>query len=828
MLSFLSVEARRVDVEKAGKVARSYARTTSQLSSRKDFRLSKTVTKRVARQRPAVKGANSPQQDEPVFYVFAMNGNGGFIIVSGDDVAKPVLGYSGNGTYDENNPNLAYWMETLSQEIVRAIENDTPQDELIKAQWAAFENDKPLRASGDYVAPLVKTQWDQWDPYNNLCPEISGTRALTGCVATAMAQIMKYHEYPKTRTAIIDGYRVLIEGIEPIVLPSIVDPTTYDWKNMTYTYSSSSKPVENDAVATLMYHCGVSVKMKYNTGENGGSGAYSANVMPALDTCFGYDKGMTERFRNNCSNTEWIALLKTEIKAGRPVYYDGQNSSGDSRHAFVCDGYDSDDKFHFNWGWGGRSDGYFEVSALNPEVAVEGTDGYNHEQLIITGIQPDVPLVDAQTPVITAQPQSADYAFGATATALSVTANVADGGILSYQWYSNTSESNTGGTEIIGATSSICTPPVTATGTIYYYVTVTNTNTGANITGAQTVSITSSVATVAVTKASQSAPDAALAGITSTSVTLTAVSGAEYSMDGENWQDSPTFDGLIPGASYTFYARMKETDTHNTSAASAGLTVHTISGTEADLENLTVNGNPVSISGNELDYQTECDETSVRLDIEPSTAASVTVTLGNDSIKSGVVLLSGDLTVVNIKIVSGDTKKTNTYRLTVVNPLDAGSVLYQRWNDVLAVNSNPANNGGRTVEGVRWYAPLSTNVITEQFIPISGEAKDYRVEIKIAGKWHNVCGTPEKHSKLVAAYPNPVSIGENLTLQLPGNFTGGYMNVIGLSGSTVKHKLPLPDAVNTVSVADWAPGIYLLNIVAPNGTQELVKIIVSN
>jgi hypothetical protein len=952
MLLFLSVEARRVDVEKAEKVARSYARTTSQLSLRKDFRLSKTVTKRVTRQRPAVQSANPQHQDEPMFYVFAMNGNGGFIIVSGDDVAKPVLGYSDDGTYDENNPNLAYWMETLSQEIAVAVENSASQDKLIKAQWEAFENDEPVRASGDYVAPLVQTKWSQVKPYNNLCPKISGTTVATGCVATAMAQIMKFHRYPATRTVTIPGYTT---GTRKISIPEIAGSTTYGWDNMADTYSRTST---NTVVAELMYHCGVSVEMDYDTDV---SGAYSSDVADALNTYFGYDAGTACHYRNYCSNPEWIDLLKTEIKAKRPVYYDGTNVDG--AHAFVCDGYNSDDKFHFNWGWNGDSDGYFEVSAL--------IDGYNQDQSIITGIQPDrggqpintvklglstfysdktslnsltesfnvtagelenigtgtvmfiylgvllygedgycdyitvrrslspgfpsgnvyptlnlllnyslpsglpagtyklypaysvsdetpsiIPEVkgtryigvivagdgsvtlsegsepfhvNARTPTVTEQPKPAVYISGATATALSVMANVTDGGTLSYQWYCNTGNSNNGWTEINNATQANYTPSTATVGTAYYYVKVTSTS----IPCSQTASITSDVAkiTVIIEKASQPAPDApVLVSKNAISVTLTAVSdNVEYSLDGATWQDSPIFDGLIPDSEYFFYARMKETDTHNASPPSGYLQVRT-DVAEADLLSLTVNGNSISIEGNELDYyQAECDETSVMLGIELSVSASATVTVGNDSIKNGIVPLSKDLTVINIHIVSGDGGKSADYRLTVANPLDAGAILFQRWNDVIAVNSNQKNNGGRVIEDIRWYAVNSTNVVSsERFIPISGDATDYRAEIKIADKWHHVCGTAEQHSKSIAAYPNPVSTGENLILQLSENFTVGYMNVISLSGLTVKHKLPLPDAVNTVSVADWSPGIYLLNIVAPDGSQELVKIIVSN
>jgi hypothetical protein len=385
MLLSLPAKAERVNMEKAEKIARSYARTTPRLKARKDFRLSRTVSKPLQRSRPGLQSAvqSAAQQEEPLYYVFTMNGDGGFIIVAGDDVAKPVLGYSDEGTYDESNPNLAYWMETLAQEIAGAIENGISQDAQTKAAWNAFDNDTRISpmASGDYVDPLVKTKWNQSAPYNNLCPKVSGAPTYTGCVATAMAQIMKYHGHPTTRTVTIPDYTT---KTEKITIPAI-SGATYGWNIMTNTYTSSASGAPADAVATLMYHCGASVEMDYDTDA---SGAYSSNVAKALKAYFDYDAGIAFHHRDYYTYTAWITLLKTEIGANRPVYYAGYGKSG---HAFVCDGYDADGLFHFNWGWGGSSDGYFEVSALNPgSLGIGGgSGGYNEGQEIITGIQPN-------------------------------------------------------------------------------------------------------------------------------------------------------------------------------------------------------------------------------------------------------------------------------------------------------------------------------------------------------------------------------------------------------------------------------------------------------
>jgi hypothetical protein len=247
-----------------------------------------------------------------------------------------------------------------------------------------------------------------------------------------------------------------------------------------------------------------------------------------------------------------------------------------------------------------------------------------------------------------------------------------------------------------------------------------------------------------------------------------------------------------------------------------------------ELPNLSVNGTLVSIAGKHLDYQATCDDRSVKLDIEQSVATSATLTL--TAIANGIKYSDGqdiplsvdeEVIEININIVSGDKNTSNDYVLTVANQLDANNILFKRWNDVVAVNRQRNNN----ISGVRWHINGETEVSQEWYIQITGE---YYAEVNIADKWHRVCGNPEAISEKLIAYPNPVSTGENLTLKLPDNFTGGYIDIISLAGSTVKRKLPLPDTTNTLSVADWMPGIYLLNIVAPDGDRETIKIVVSD
>ena len=383
--------AKQVNPETARQVAETQVRSRSQLRSDRlpVFELVHTETT------AGTLRASGSASTNVLYYVYNVEGNG-FVIVSGDDIAVPVLGYSEQGSYDNSNPNFSYWMDCLAKEITWGIENNIPQSAEIKAKWETYLNDNTttLRASnGVVVNPLVLTKWNQDAPYNTQCPKYNNTapQAVTGCVATAMAQIMKYWNYPATGVG-SNTYTPPRYGFQQITVDFSSIP--YDWGNMSYTYSSSNTPQENNAVAILMYHCGVSVNMDYGFAalvnpNDGGSSASAGAVVSAFVKYFQYDAGINYLERDYYSYTEWLNFIKPELDANRPVFYSGQGSGGG--HAFVCDGYDSDDLFHFNWGWSGSSDGYFELSALNPNSLGigGGAGGFNFSQSIIVGIRPD-------------------------------------------------------------------------------------------------------------------------------------------------------------------------------------------------------------------------------------------------------------------------------------------------------------------------------------------------------------------------------------------------------------------------------------------------------
>jgi hypothetical protein len=265
----------------------------------------------------------------------------------------------------------------------------------IENLYAATPFWKDFNINKTNAEPLLKTKWNQDAPYWDLCPMDGSHRSYTGCVATAMAQIMNYYKHPTTRTSEIPAYTTRTNKFS---IPTIIGTTDYNWENMLNSYSSSSTDLQKNAVATLMYHCGVSLEMDYTSYA---SGAYSSNVVRALRTYFGYKQSISHRIRNDYDDTSWHTILRTELDAGRPVYYSGYDEN--FGHAFVCDGYKKNNNyFHFNWGWGGLCDGWFLTSLLNPGTGGAGAGNgiYNYKQGIIINIEPDDIKSDNENVVI--------------------------------------------------------------------------------------------------------------------------------------------------------------------------------------------------------------------------------------------------------------------------------------------------------------------------------------------------------------------------------------------------------------------------------------------
>lgn len=290
---------------------------------------------------------------------FVFNFDGGFVVVAADDCSSPILGYSDHGNFDyETAPDgLRYMLSVLSDDIERRVQLNHPVSNDIVCRWKNLEAYGVLHPErgAAVVGPLVQQRWDQGSPFNMYVPG----GCPTGCVATAMAQLMKYWEWPVKGTG-EHSYFAMGYGEQYANFGA----TTYDWANMIDYYGNGSITLEQkQAVATLMYHCGVSVDMMY---EPSGSGAFSQDVPIAINTYFSYSEHATHIGRSGSYN-DWIALLKTNIDQHIPVYYSGQSTDGG--HAFVCDGYDVDDLFYFNWGWGGSSNGFFLIDGEDFEFS---------------------------------------------------------------------------------------------------------------------------------------------------------------------------------------------------------------------------------------------------------------------------------------------------------------------------------------------------------------------------------------------------------------------------------------------------------------------------
>ena len=371
-------------------------------------------------------------------YIFNVADDGGYVIVSNDDRTIPILGFSDSGSIDPDNipDNMRAWLQGYADEIAGMPETALNDQTTNSPNNQSKARRKVGTHSTTPITPLITTTWNQSAPYNNLCPmdEINGGRSVTGCVATAMAQVMKYHQWPTTSTA-IPGFTCSTLGNKTLdALPA----TTFDWTNMIKSYKNSYSDAEAAAVATLMQYCGWSVKMMYSAKV---SSAYGHDVVTALKNYFGYKTTVQDIVRSRYSYADWTNLIYNELSQRRPVVYCGQ--SADGGHCFVCDGYQyegSTDLFHMNWGWGGTSDGYFVLSVLNPnEQGIGGSvtnSAFNAGQEAIVGIQKpsdegtvlNVPAIDINLTVNSVTVSSATIALGESVT---VTANVTNNSTIS-------------------------------------------------------------------------------------------------------------------------------------------------------------------------------------------------------------------------------------------------------------------------------------------------------------------------------------------------------------------------------------------------------------
>lgn len=307
---------------------------------------------------------------EPTFYIFNRTDGAGFVIIAGDEAASTVLGYSLENNFGKGEmpANLRWWLEGVRSTILEA-----------RANGVVSQNEQALHA-GTPVVQLSTANWDQIDPYNRDCPTIkSGSRGLTGCVQTAAAILCKYNRWPDHAMGTAPGYTTETEKI------SVAGRTfghTYNYDLMPDNYTSGSYTDEQaNAVAKLMADLGVMNQADY---FEGATGAYTSDLYATMTGYMRYSKQALLAHRSGYSDTEWITMLKKELDAGRPILYSG--SSSDGGHAFICDGYDTENLFNFNWGWSGKSNGMYDViivaSSQKPHLFTQGQD-------IIVDLVPD-------------------------------------------------------------------------------------------------------------------------------------------------------------------------------------------------------------------------------------------------------------------------------------------------------------------------------------------------------------------------------------------------------------------------------------------------------
>ncbi len=321
---------------------------------------------------------------QAAFYAFDINDNRGFVLVSEDDGAKPVLAYAFKGHFNEGNmhPGQADMLEWYANQIAYIANNNIKADEKTAAQWQSLLEYTPAKGIKSYrnVEPLLLTEWNQGYPYNEMCPEdndgIAG-HVPVGCVATAMGQVMKHWNYPETGTGSKTHTNWSNGGYGDI---------TVNFANQVYNWAGIPLKGngQNDELAKINFHAGVAVEMHW---APDGSGSQTGKVATALKDYFKYDESIQLISKSNYSDAQYKEILRTQLDNNFPMVYSG--SSSESGHAWNCDGY-LEDEFHMNWGWGGAGNGYYTLDDLT-STATPGGDENNfiYNQQAIKNIYPE-------------------------------------------------------------------------------------------------------------------------------------------------------------------------------------------------------------------------------------------------------------------------------------------------------------------------------------------------------------------------------------------------------------------------------------------------------
>lgn len=374
-----SSAASPVDLQTAEKVAKNFWKTNSQTSKHECSLQYNAIAQN--------EGFNT-------FYIFENTTGLGFVIVAADDCAMPILGYSATDPfgYSQIPATTKTFLQWYDRQIRYCVDNNIEATSEIAERWHYYlSGNTSVEKSTTFVRPMLTTKWNQSPIYNNLCPYDGGLRdhVVSGCVAVAMAQALKYWNHPAVGI-LSNSYNHDRYG----TISADFNNTAYDWANMPNQLNSTSSYIESNAVATLMFHCGVSCNMYY--GPDGSSAAVNGSRYGtseyAFKNFFGYKKSLHSIWREDSTYTDslWTEIIRYELDNGRPVVYTGYDYTDTNDivgHAFVCDGYDTNDYFHFNWGWGGSGDGYYALNHLNPSHV------FDSSQRALIGMEPDSNLM---------------------------------------------------------------------------------------------------------------------------------------------------------------------------------------------------------------------------------------------------------------------------------------------------------------------------------------------------------------------------------------------------------------------------------------------------
>ena len=363
-----------------------------------------------------------PQTFGEISHMYVVNiADRGFVIVAGDRCVRPILGYSFDSQASERlHPAIKYWLGGFDSQIAEAIETGYVPSQEVVDMWDGLLTQTPSQAPKSQVAvpTMLTTHWDQGSPYNMLCPydSVGHIKTVVGCVATAMAQIMRYWKHPTCGTGSHSYVPIQRTRTNFGTLSADFEHTTYLYDYMPSTVSETFSPArERNAVAVLSYHCGIAVEMMYGSS----SGAYSecghwSNVCAtsAFSDHFKYKPTLELIHRDGLSDSVWTFMVDTNLEAGRPMYYSGHDSTGG--HAFVLDGADGQGLYHFNWGWGGSYDGFYTLSNLAPGsggIGGNATYTFNFGQAAIFGLEPIPTLLDTVDVYDTACYDATSYTF---------------------------------------------------------------------------------------------------------------------------------------------------------------------------------------------------------------------------------------------------------------------------------------------------------------------------------------------------------------------------------------------------------------------------------